>query len=166
LDEITKNDPTEKILIFSQFTSLLDLLEVPISDKKMRYQRYDGSMKMSDRADAVDKFMDDKDEKIMLLSLKAGNAGLNLAKASQVILLDPFWNPFVEEQAVDRAHRMPQPREVTVHRVLVPETVEDRIIALQDKKRELIEAALDENTGRSLTRLNVQELRYLFGMGS
>jgi SNF2 family DNA or RNA helicase len=166
LDEITENDPTEKILIFSQFTSLLDLLEVPISDKKMRYQRYDGSMKMSDRADAVDKFMDDKDEKIMLLSLKAGNAGLNLAKASQVILLDPFWNPFVEEQAVDRAHRMPQPREVTVHRVLVPETVEDRIIALQDKKRELIEAALDENTGRSLTRLNVQELRYLFGMGS
>jgi SNF2 family DNA or RNA helicase len=127
LDEITKNDPTEKILIFSQFTSLLDLLEVPISDKKM---------------------------------------SLNLAKASQVILLDPFWNPFVEEQAVDRAHRMPQPREVTVHRVLVPETVEDRIIALQDKKRDLIEAALDENTGRSLTRLNVQELRYLFGMGS
>ena len=166
LDKITENDPTEKILVFSQFTSLLDLLEVPISDKKMRYQRYDGSMKMSDRADAVDKFMDDKDEKIMLLSLKAGNAGLNLAKASQVILLDPFWNPFVEEQAVDRAHRMPQPREVTVHRVLVPETVEDRICALQDKKRDLIEAALDENTGRSLTRLNVQELRYLFGMGS
>jgi SNF2 family DNA or RNA helicase len=166
LDQIMKNDPSEKILIFSQFTSLLDLLEVPISDKKMRYQRYDGSMKMSDRADAVDKFMDDKDEKIMLLSLKAGNAGLNLAKASQVILLDPFWNPFVEEQAVDRAHRMPQPREVVVHRVLVPETVEDRICALQDKKRDLIEAALDENTGRSLTRLNVQELRYLFGMGS
>jgi SNF2 family DNA or RNA helicase len=166
LDQIMKNDPSEKILIFSQFTSLLDLLEVPISDKKMRYQRYDGSMKMSDRADAVDKFMDDKDEKIMLLSLKAGNAGLNLAKASQVILLDPFWNPFVEEQGVDRAHRMPQPREVVVHRVLVPETVEDRICALQDKKRDLIEAALDENTGRSLTRLNVQELRYLFGMGS
>lgn len=99
------------------------------------------------------------------VSLKAGNAGLNLWRASQVIMLDPFWNPFVEEQAVDRAHRMPQPREVTVHRVLVPETVEDRICTLQDKKREIIGAALDETAAKGLARLNVRELKYLFGMG-
>jgi len=109
--------------------------------------------------------MDNPDERVMLLSLKAGNAGLNLAKASQVILLDPFWNPYVEEQAIDRAHRMPQPREVTVHRVLVPETVEDRICEIQDKKREMIDTALDETSSKSLTRLDARELRFLFGMG-
>jgi SNF2 family DNA or RNA helicase len=165
ISDIAAKDPTEKILIFSQFTSLLDLLEVPMYEQKLKYQRYDGSMSMSDRADAVEKFMDNPDERIMLLSLKAGNAGLNLAKASQVILLDPFWNPYVEEQAIDRAHRMPQDREVTVHRVLVPETVEDRICEIQDRKREMIDTALDESSGKSLTRLNVRELRFLFGMG-
>lgn len=164
LDEIYKNDPTEKTLIFSQFTSFLDLVEVPLTQKRIRYQRYDGSMKMDERADAVNAFMDDPEQNIMLVSLKAGNAGLNLWKASQVIMLDPFWNPFVEDQAVDRAHRMPQTREVTVHRVLVPETVEDRICALQDKKREVIGAALDENASKSLTRLSVGELRFLFGL--
>ncbi|KAF2788518.1 hypothetical protein K505DRAFT_255343 [Melanomma pulvis-pyrius CBS 109.77] len=164
LSEIQANDPTEKTLIFSQFTSLLDLLEVPLQDKKFRYQRYDGSMKMDARAEAVNKFMDDATEKVMLISLKAGNAGLNLNKASQVIILDPFWNPFIEDQAVDRAHRMPQKREVHVHRLLVPDTVEDRICALQDKKRELINAALDEKAGKSLSRLSIKNLMFLFGL--
>ncbi|KAF1955347.1 hypothetical protein CC80DRAFT_415789 [Byssothecium circinans] len=164
LSEVKANDPTEKILIFSQFTTLLDLLEVPLSERRIKYQRYDGSMSINDRADAVNTFMDDPTETIFLISLKAGNAGLNLSKASQVILLDPFWNPFVEEQAVDRAHRMPQEREVKVHRVLVTETVEDRICTLQDQKRELINTALDEGVGKSLTRLSVGELAYLFGV--
>jgi SNF2 family DNA or RNA helicase len=165
LTDIRKNDPTEKTLIFSQFTSLLDLVEVPLVQNRFRYQRYDGSMTMEARSDAVEAFMEDPEENIMLVSLKAGNAGLNLYRASQVIMLDPFWNPFVEEQAVDRAHRMPQDREVTVHRVLVPETVEDRICALQDKKREVISAALDENASKNLARLDVRELKFLFGLG-
>jgi SNF2 family DNA or RNA helicase len=164
LSDIRKNDPTEKTLIFSQFTSLLDLVEVPLVQKRFRYQRYDGSMTMQARSEAVEAFMEDPEENIMLVSLKAGNAGLNLYRASQVIMLDPFWNPFVEDQAVDRAHRMPQNREVFVHRVLVPETVEDRICALQDKKREVIGAALDENSSKNLARLDVRELRYLFGL--
>jgi SNF2 family DNA or RNA helicase len=164
LSDIRKNDPTEKTLIFSQFTSLLDLVEVPLVQKRFRYQRYDGSMSMEARTDAVEAFMESEDN-IMLVSLKAGNAGLNLWRASRVIMLDPFWNPFVEEQAVDRAHRMPQEREVTVHRVLVPETVEDRICALQDKKREIIGAALDETASKGLARLNVRELKFLFGLG-
>ncbi|KAF2182496.1 hypothetical protein K469DRAFT_585945 [Zopfia rhizophila CBS 207.26] len=161
--EIEKNDPTEKILIFSQFTSLLDLLEVPLQDRNFKYQRYDGSMKPNDRADAVYDFMENARTKIMLISLKAGNAGLNLNRASQVIILDPFWNPFIEDQAVDRAHRMRQEREVHVHRVLVPETVEDRICALQDRKREIINAALDENAGKSIARLGLRDLMFLFG---
>lgn len=164
IKEIQENDAEEKTLIFSQFTSLLDLVEVPLYREKIRYQRYDGSMKMDARADAVNRFMDDPNENVMLVSIKAGNAGLNLWKASRVILLDPFWNPFIEEQAVDRAHRMPQKREVHVYRILVPETVEDRIKALQDQKLATISAALDENASKKFTRLSTNELKFLFGM--
>jgi SNF2 family DNA or RNA helicase len=91
LTDIRENDPTEKTLIFSSFTTLLDLLEVPLQKEKFNYQRYDGSMNFDDRIDAVNEFMDKSTENIMLISIKAGNAGLNLNKASQVIMLDPFW---------------------------------------------------------------------------
>lgn len=129
LRAVQDNDPTEKTIIFSQFTSLLDLLEVPIDDEGWKYRRYDGSMSANMRAAAVNDFKDkDLNVKIMLVSLKAGNAGLNLTAASQVIILDPFWNPFIEEQAIDRAHRIGQKRPVQVHRILVENTVEDRII--------------------------------------
>ncbi|KAF2765473.1 hypothetical protein EJ03DRAFT_330945 [Teratosphaeria nubilosa] len=155
----------EKILIFSQWTSLLDLLEVPIHRAGHGYVRYDGSMNPSERANAVDNFRDHrKNIRIMLVSLKAGNAGLNLNMASQVVILDPFWNPFIEEQAIDRAHRLGQERPVKVHRVLIEGTVEDRIIAIQERKRELIGQALDENASANIGRLGVRELAYLFGV--
>ena len=79
-----------------------------------------------------------------------------------VIILDPFWNPFIEEQAIDRAHRIGQQKPVKVHRILVPNTVEDRILALQDKKRELIESALDEKASQNVGRLGIRELGFLF----
>lgn len=166
LTEIVETaDDGEKVLIFSQWTSLLDLAEVPIEGKGWGYRRYDGSMNAKMRGDAVDDFKDTrKNVRIMLVSLKAGNAGLNLNVASRVIILDPFWNPYVEEQAIDRAHRIGQVRPVQVHRVLIPSTVEDRIIELQEKKRALIEEALDEKQSQSISRLGVQELAYLFGI--
>lgn len=166
LSEVVETaDDGEKILVFSQWTSLLDLAEVPIEGKGWGYRRYDGSMNAKMRGDAVDDFKDPrKNVRIMLVSLKAGNAGLNLNVASRVIILDPFWNPYVEEQAIDRAHRIGQVRPVKVHRVLVSSTVEDRIIELQEKKRALIEEALDEKEHQSISRLGVQELAYLFGV--
>ncbi|MCJ1246954.1 hypothetical protein MMC30_004165 [Trapelia coarctata] len=154
----------KKTIIFSQFTSLLDLLEIPINRKDWNYRRYDGSMSASHRNDAVVDFNKLNSCKIMLVSLKAGNSGLNLTAASQVIILDPFWNPYIEEQAIDRAHRIGQRRPVQVHRILVPSTVEDRIIALQEKKRELIEGALDENASTTIGRLGERELAFLFGV--
>ncbi|KAF2435396.1 hypothetical protein EJ08DRAFT_335833 [Tothia fuscella] len=166
LEEIHENDPKEKVLIFSQFTSLLDLLEIPMSDKPETYRRYDGSMTPAERADAVMYFKEHAKCTVMLVSLKAGNAGLNLNCASQVIIMDPFWNPYIEEQAIDRAHRIGQMNPVKVHKVLVPGTVEDRIVALQEKKRGLISEALDENAGKSVARLGVRELAYLFGVGN
>ena len=160
-----KNEDTkqcEKTIIFSQFTSLLDLVEVPINAEGWSYRRYDGSMNANQRNDAVLDFTDRNDIKIMLISLKAGNAGLNLTAASQVIILDPFWNPYIEEQAVDRAHRIGQLKPVEVHRILVPNTVEDRILALQEKKRQLIESALDEGASQRIGRLGTRDLAFLF----
>ncbi|KAI4147348.1 MAG: hypothetical protein L6R39_003136, partial [Caloplaca ligustica] len=162
LESIQAGREGEKTIIFSQFTSLLDLLEIPIYEKGWKCSRYDGSMSATARNDAVLEFQDKPQCKIMLVSLRAGNSGLNLVAASQVIIMDPFWNPYVEEQAIDRAHRIGQQRPVRVHRVLVPETVEDRILALQEKKRAMIESALDENASRAVGRLGVRELGYLF----
>ncbi|KKA19995.1 SWI/SNF family DNA-dependent ATPase Ris1 [Rasamsonia emersonii CBS 393.64] len=162
LQKIQDAGEGEKTIIFSQFTALLDLLEVPIMRKGWGYRRYDGSMKPADRNNAVAEFTDNPDCKIMLVSLKAGNSGLNLVAASQVIIFDPFWNPYIEDQAVDRAHRIGQTRPVRVHRILVKKTVEDRILALQEKKRELIEGALDEAAGKRVSRLGERELKFLF----
>lgn len=180
LNEIQNQGNGEKAIVFSSFTSFLDLVEVPLSSDNnlSNYTRYDGSMTPKDRNEAVLRFTDDPHCRIMLVSLKAGNAGLNLTIANHVIILDPFWNPFVEHQAADRCHRIGQRKEVTVHRVLIGEegvdhaaepnrvfTVEDRILALQEKKRKLVESALDENAASSVSRLGVRELGYLFGVG-
>lgn len=162
LEATERRKDGEKTIIFSQFTSMLDLIEVPISRKDWNYKRYDGSMSSNARNDAVLEFTDQKDCRIMLVSLKAGNSGLNLVAASQVIIFDPFWNPYIEEQAIDRAHRIGQMRPVQVHRILVTNTVEDRILTLQQNKREIIEGALDENASHAIGRLGVQELAFLF----
>ena len=162
LQGIMDSSEREKTIIFSQFTSLLDLLEIPILAKGWDFKRYDGSMSSQARNEAVEMFTDRPHCRIMLVSLKAGNAGLNLVAASQVIILDPFWNPYIEEQAIDRAHRIGQLRPVRVHRVLVPETVEDRILALQEQKRQIIEGALDEKASARVGRLDTRQLAYLF----
>lgn len=155
----------KKTIIFSQFVSLLDLLQVPIDQQGWKCERYDGAMNAEARNNAIVRFTDKPDVKIMLISLKAGNAGLNLVAASRVIILDPFWNPFIEMQAVDRAYRIGQQNPVQVHRILIKSTVEDRIIELQENKRKLVESALDEVASKSIARLDVNQLAFLFGVG-
>ncbi|KAL7627317.1 hypothetical protein AAE478_001509 [Parahypoxylon ruwenzoriense] len=164
LCSIRDRNPNEKTLVFSLWTSFLDLLEIPVYDQGFRYTRYDGTMHPSDRDGAVKEFMKKPGVQIMLVSLTAGNAGLNLTEATQVIILEPFWNPFVEDQAIDRAHRIGQKRDVTVHRVLIEGTVEDRIRKLQESKRKLVNAALSEEGAQSMGRLNLSQLRGLFGL--
>ncbi|KFZ01224.1 hypothetical protein V500_00843 [Pseudogymnoascus sp. VKM F-4518 (FW-2643)] len=163
MDILRNSAPDVKTIIFSQFTTLLDLMEVPIHGERIGFGRYDGGMSADARNNAIVRFTDDPRCKVLLVSLKAGNAGLNLVAASQVIILDPFWNPFVEMQAVDRAHRIGQQKPVSVHRILVEGTVEDRIIELQNRKRKFVDAALDENASRSVGRLGRDELIFLFG---
>ena len=156
----------QKTIIFSQFVSLLDLLQVPIDQKGWICERYDGSMNAERRNDAINRFTDKPNTNIMLISLKAGNAGLNLVAASRVIILDPFWNPYIEMQAIDRAYRIGQQRSVEVHRILIEKTVEDRIIELQERKKKLVDAALDEGASKSVSRLGERELAFLFGVGN
>ncbi|KAK2590883.1 hypothetical protein QQS21_011437 [Conoideocrella luteorostrata] len=154
----------DKTIVFSQWTLLLDLLEVAIWHEKFDYRplRYDGSMSGDQRSASAQSFRDNPKIKVMLVSLRAGNAGLNLTVANRVIIMDPFWNPYIEMQAIDRTYRIGQMKEVQVYRILTQKTVEDRIVQLQEKKKEIVEAALDENESMKIGRLNVNELKFLF----
>lgn len=131
-----------KSLVFSQWTGLLDRVEPHLKEAGIAFTRLDGSTR--DRGAVVSSFQADDGPPVMLVSLKAGGTGLNLTAADHVFLLDPWWNPAVEDQAADRAHRIGQDRPVMVYRMVAKDTVEERILALQDKKRALADAALGE----------------------
>jgi superfamily II DNA or RNA helicase len=129
-----------KSLVFSQWTSLLDLAEPRLAAAGLGFVRLDGATR--DRAEVVARFQSAEGPPVFLISLRAGGTGLNLTAADHVFLLDPWWNPAVEEQAADRAHRIGQDKPVFVHRLVAAGTVEERILELQAKKRALAEAAL------------------------
>jgi superfamily II DNA or RNA helicase len=131
-----------KALVFSQWTSLLDLVEPRLTAAGIAYNRLDGSTR--DRGTVVDGFQAEGGPPVMLVSLKAGGTGLNLTAADHVFLLDPWWNPAVEDQAADRAHRIGQERPVMVYRMVARDTVEERILGLQEKKRAIAGVALGD----------------------
>ena len=146
-----------KALVFSQWTSLLDLLEPGLRERDIAWERLDGSTR--DRGGVVERFQSDEGSPVMLLSLRAGGTGLNLTAADHVFLLDPWWNPAVEQQAADRAHRIGQDRPVVLHRLIAKNTVEEGILKLHARKRALADAALEEADGSSrLTRDELVEL--------
>ncbi|KAM0894324.1 hypothetical protein ACQ4PT_024505 [Festuca glaucescens] len=154
-----------KAIVFSQWTGMLDVLALSLNSNLINFRRLDGSMSLDVRGAAVEEFKTDPEVRVMLMSLKAGNLGLNMIAACHVIMLDPWWNPYAEDQAVDRAHRIGQTQPVTVTRFTVNDTVEDRILALQAKKREMVESAFgDEKSGGIATRLTVEDLGYLFNI--
>ncbi|KAK6931777.1 SNF2, N-terminal [Dillenia turbinata] len=126
-------DEPIKAIVFSQWTRMLDLVETSLNQHLIQYRRLDGTMPLSARDKAVKDFNADPEVIVMLMSLKAGNLGLNMVAACHVIMLDLWWNPTTEDQAVDRAHRIGQTRPVTVSRITIKDTVEDRILALQIK---------------------------------
>jgi hypothetical protein len=146
-----------KALVFSQWTSLLDLTEPHLDSAGIEYTRLDGSTR--DRAGVVHAFQESGGPPVMLISLKAGGTGLNLTAADHVFLLDPWWNPAVEDQAADRTHRIGQDRPVMVYRLVAQDTVEERILVLQERKREIAEAALGEaDRAAGITRTELLEL--------
>ncbi len=146
-----------KALVFSQWTSLLDLVEPHLREADVDFTRLDGSTR--DRGAVVDAFQSPDGPPVLLISLRAGGTGLNLTAADYVLLLDPWWNPAVEDQAADRAHRIGQERPVMVYRLVAEGTVEERILALQERKRRLAEAALGEaDAAASLSRDDLLQL--------
>lgn len=153
----------EKAIVFSQWTRMLDLLEACLKDSSIQYRRLDGTMSVVARDKAVRDFNTLPEVSVMIMSLKAASLGLNMVAACHVLLLDLWWNPTTEDQAIDRAHRIGQTRPVTVVRLTVKDTVEDRILALQQKKRQLVASAFGEDETRSRqSRLTVDDLKYLF----
>ncbi len=129
-----------KALVFSQWTSLLDRVEPVLTNAKIEFTRLDGSTR--DRGAVVERFQSEAGPPVLLISLGAGGLGLNLTAADHVFILDPWWNPAVEDQAADRAHRIGQDRPVMVYRLVAQNTIEERVLALQQRKRELAAAAL------------------------
>ncbi|MFM8733966.1 MAG: SNF2-related protein [Pirellulales bacterium] len=156
LDEVL--DEGHKVLVFSQFTSFLAILRRRLDAKGTIYEYLDG--RTTDRQARVARFQEDPDCRLFLVSLKAGGQGLNLTAADYIYILDPWWNPAVEAQAVDRAHRIGQTRRVFAYRLIARDTVEEKILALQDRKRELAESIVraDESLIASLTPEDVELL--------
>ncbi|MFT5292004.1 MAG: superfamily II DNA or RNA helicase [Planctomycetota bacterium] len=138
--DIILDDPNRKVLIFSQFTSFLDLVKPGIEERDLDYELLTG--KTRDREGRVQRFQEDPNCRIFLISLKAGGHGLNLTAADTVFLLDPWWNPAVEAQAIDRTHRRGQTRPVFAYRLIARGTVEEKVVALQEKKQALSDALL------------------------
>ena len=142
----------------------MDLIEVPLKENGLHFVRFDGSMNARERDGAVEIFRNDSRTNILLISLKCGSLGLNLTCANRVCLMDFWWNPAIENQAIDRAHRFGQKKTVEVCRMTIQGTVEDRILALQEKKQQIADAVLDEGGRQSSSRLGLNDLMNLFNM--
>lgn len=147
-----------KALVFSQFTSFLAIVRRHLDGRGIAYEYLDGATR--DRQACVARFQDDPACRLFLVSLKAGGLGLNLTAAEHVFILDPWWNPAVEAQAIDRAHRIGQTRHVLALRLIAHDTVEEKILALQESKRELADAIINEHNSliRTLTREDLELL--------
>jgi superfamily II DNA or RNA helicase len=146
-----------RTLIFSQFVEMLKLIRQVLDNDGVNYEYLDGSTK--DRMARVDRFNSDTSVQAFLISLKAGGTGLNLIGADTVIHFDPWWNPAVEDQATDRAHRIGQTRTVTIYRLIAQNTVEEKIMELSAKKRELVTNVLSNETGlKGLTKADIDDL--------
>jgi superfamily II DNA or RNA helicase len=153
LEELKLNN--HKALIFSQFVGHLQLIKQHIEDKGFSYQYLDGSTPQKQRQKRVNAFQSGKGD-IFLISLKAGGSGLNLTAADYVIHMDPWWNPAVEEQASDRAHRIGQTRPVTIYRLITQNTIEEKIVALHQHKRDLADKLLSGN--EAVSKLSVDDM--------
>jgi SNF2 family DNA or RNA helicase len=150
-----------RILLFSQFTSMLDLMKPALTASGIPFVELRGDT--GDRAEPVRAF-EAGEVPLFLISLKAGGRGLNLISADTVIHYDPWWNPAVEDQASDRAHRIGQTKSVFVYKLIAADTVEERIVALQERKAALATLALSED-GMALPALEADDIDYLFGAG-
>ncbi|KAJ2172095.1 hypothetical protein GGF45_004761 [Coemansia sp. RSA 551] len=142
-------DAREKCVVFSQWTSMLNLIEPLLEEQGIRFTRLDGGMPRPQRESNLRRFKQDPDVEVLLLSLRAGGVGLNLAHASHVFLMDAFWNPSVENQAIDRIHRLGQLNPITVTRYFIKNSIEEKIMKLQVRKAKIVDISLMDSTRTS-----------------
>src|SRR3954464_4824329 len=159
--EITENIGDHKALIFSQFLGMLALIREKLEQLGVKYEYFDGSTSAPDREKAIQAFQNNEETRVFLISLKAGGVGLNLTAADYVYIVDPWWNPAVEQQAIDRTHRIGQTKNIFAYRMICKDTIEDKIIQLQEKKRALAKDIISDDASfvKALTR---EDVEYLF----
>lgn len=161
LREIRENTGEHKLLVFSQFTEMLALVREELEQGMIDYCYLDGSTPAAKRKTEVNRFQDDDTIKVFLISLKAGGVGLNLTAADYVYLIDPWWNPAVEQQAIDRTHRIGQTRKIFAYKMICKDTVEEKILQLQQKKKALADDLVSEDAG-FMKKLTRDDVAYLF----
>jgi SWI/SNF-related matrix-associated actin-dependent regulator of chromatin subfamily A3 len=166
----TAQDPTNKTIVFSQWTSFLDLIQPQLNLHGLKFTRIDGSMTATQRDAALEALDNDPSTTVMLASLAVCSVGLNLVAANQVIMADSWWAPAIEDQAVDRVHRLGQQRETKVFRLVVEGSVEERVLGIQDEKRRLMSLAFAEKDSdkkkKKAAGAGVQDLMRLLGQSS
>ncbi|KAG8848478.1 hypothetical protein FRB91_010772 [Serendipita sp. 411] len=163
LEDVERENPDDKTMIVSQWTSALDLCSDYLSERGIRYIRYQGNMNSRERSDAINTFMTKGSVKVMLMSVRCGGVGLNITRACRVISLDPSWNAATDQQCFDRVHRLGQTKEVFIERLMINNTVETRVRDIQIRKQGLSDAALGEGNYQRV-RFTVGELASLFGL--
>ncbi|MEJ1239263.1 DEAD/DEAH box helicase [Chryseolinea sp. T2] len=160
--EVTENAGHHKLLIFSQFTQMLHLIRDEFEKAGIEHCYLDGSTSLNKRQEEVDKFQNHESIKAFLISLKAGGVGLNLTKADYVYIVDPWWNPAAEAQAIDRAHRIGQQNKVFAYKMICKDSVEERILQLQERKKNLADDLIQEDSNFVKT-LSRDDVEFLFG---
>jgi hypothetical protein len=159
--EITENIGEHKALVFSQFLGMLALIKEKLIAENIPFEYFDGGTSATDREKAITNFQNNTECRVFLISLKAGGVGLNLTAADYVYLVDPWWNPAVEQQAIDRTHRIGQTKNIFAYRMICIDTIEDKILQLQERKKQLAKDLIadDANFVKALTK---QDVEYLF----
>ena len=159
--EIQENTGQHKLLVFSQFTEMLQLIKESMVQQGVPYVYLDGSTTAKNRKKAVDEFQTNTDVKVFLISLKAGGVGLNLTAADYIYLVDPWWNPAVEQQAIDRTHRIGQKNKIFAYRMICKNTIEEKIIELQQRKKQIANELVTEDAG-FIKKLSKEDIAFLF----
>lgn len=159
--EITENVGNHKALVFSQFLGMLGLIRAALKEKGIPYVYFDGSTSTTQREQAIQEFQKNDECRVFLISLKAGGIGLNLTAADYVYIVDPWWNPAVEQQAIDRTHRIGQTKNIFAYRLICKDTLEEKMLQLQDRKRALATELISDDNA-FLKRLTKEDIAFLF----
>ena len=159
--EIEENIGDHKALIFSQFLGMLALIKKKLIEDGIPFEYFDGSTSAPDREKAIQNFQNNDECRVFLISLKAGGVGLNLTAADYVYIVDPWWNPAVEQQAIDRTHRIGQTKNIFAYRMICIDTIEDKILELQERKRKLASELIADDAS-FVKALSKSDVEYLF----